>query len=123
MSNISIGGITLRHNPTKMTPVRPDKTYASQKTHGGVAFWDWGTAIVGKEIQLDFTRMESDEFDDYDDLYKACAPVVFDPQNGSGKTYNAQMKFFDCDYFRTLDVSAGHFRDNVKMILLIMSEV
>ncbi len=122
MANISIGAVTLRHNPIRMTLVRPEKRSASSETYSSVAYFSWGTSIVGKEIDIEWSYMESDEFDDLDDLFKTDAPVVFDPQDGSGKTYNVEITRLNGEYFRTLDFSAGHFRRNVKMTVLILSE-
>ncbi len=123
MPNVSIGSVTLRHNPSRMTLVRPEKHSAAKETYSSVAYFSWGTSIVGKEIDLEWSYMESDEFDDLDDLFKADSPVVFNPQDGSGKTYNVEITQLDGEYFRTLDFSAGHFRQNIKMTLLVLSEV
>jgi hypothetical protein len=123
MANISIGTVTLDHNPTKMTIVREQKSCAAVDTYSSVAFFSWGTSIIGKEIDLEFSYVDSAIFDDLDDLYKADAPVVFNPQDGSNKTFNVEIMNLDGDYHRTLDVTSGHLRKNVKMTLLILSEV
>lgn len=123
MANIAIGTITLDHNPTKMTLVRKEKSCAAVPTYEGVAYFSWGVSIIGKKIDLDFSYVDSAIFDDLDDLFEADAPVVFDPQDGSGKTYNVEIMSLDGDYHRTLDFTSGHFRKNVRMTLLILSEV
>ena len=123
MSNMEIGGIELRHNPTGMTVVRPVKAAAALPTYEGIAYFSWGASIVGRDLTLTWTFMESDEFDDLDDLYQADAPVVFDPQDGSDTTYIAEITELVCEYFRTLGVSEGQFRTKVEMTLLILAEV
>lgn len=123
MANISIGGITLSHNPSEMTIVRPQKSSAEVQTYSSVAFFSWGASIIGMAVELSFSYMDSVEFDDLDDLYKADTPVVFDPQDGSSKAYNVEIKFLDGKYFRTLEIAAGNLRKDVRIILLILSEV
>ena len=122
MANIEIGSVTLDHNPTKMTLVRQEKSCAAVQTYEGVAFFSWGASIIGREIDLEFSYVDSAVFDDLDDLYKADAPVVFDPQDGSSKTYNVEITRLDGEYHRTLDFTSGHLRKNVRITLLILSE-
>ena len=123
MNNIIIGSVTLRHNPEEMTVIRSDKYCASKLTYTSVAFFSWGLSIVGKEILLRWSYMESDEFKDLDDLYIADSTIVFDPVDGLGKTYNVVMKELDSKYFYRLGVSPGQWRKDVNIVLLILSEV
>lgn len=123
MANISIGTVTLDHNPTRMTLVRQEKSCAQVQTYEGVAFFSWGASIVGKGIELEFSYVDSAIFDDLDDLYKADAAVVFNPQDGSSKSYNVEITRLDGEYHRTLDFTSGHLRKNVRITLLILSQV
>lgn len=123
MANISIGTVTLDHNPTKMTIVRQEKSCAAVQTYASVAFFSWGASIIGKELDLDFSYMDAAVFDDLDDLYKADAAVVFDPQDGSTKTYNVEITRLDGEYHRTFALTTGYLRKNVRITLLILSEV
>lgn len=123
MANMSIGGITLRHNPTEMDPFEPEKSCADVQTHEGGVFFSWGLFIVGTSKNFKFTYMEADEYEDIKTLYEADEPVVCDPQDGSGKTYNVEIKYFHGDLFRRFGFAAGTFRKDIKMILFILSEV
>lgn len=123
MSNIIIGSVTLRYNPEEMTVIRSDKYCVSKLTYSSVAFFSWGLSIVGKEILLRWSYMESDEFEDLDVLYKADNTIVFNPMDDLGKTYNVAIKGLDSKYFFRLGVSPGQWRKDVNIVLLILSEV
>lgn len=122
MSNISIDSHILTDNPNEMTPVRAAKHSAHALTYTNVAFFNWGVSIIGKEIDLKWNYMDADEFDDLDEIYQKEDPVVFDPQMGDGATYNVHVTEFDGTLFRKTS-GTGAFRTNVKMTLLIMSEI
>lgn len=123
MAIITIGTHTLTRNPQKMTVIRADKACAKQMTYTSAAFFSWGTSIIGKEITLEWPYMTGDEFDALDTIFKADAAVVFDPNDGIGKTYNVEMSSFDGDYFfGGRGVTSAAKRTNVKMTLIIMSE-
>ena len=123
MANISIGAVTLKSNPTDLTLIRADKTCAAQKTYSSVAFFSWGASIIGKEIELLWNWMEADDFAALDVLYAADAPVVFDPQDGGGKTYNVEIMSFDGKYHMEFGTVSTVMRRDVTMTLLILSEV
>lgn len=123
MANISIDGHTLEANPSKMEMVKPEKRNSHVKTIGGVQFWDWGSFIAGKEIPISFTYMSASEFDDlHANHYTKPGLVVFDPQMGDGKTYNAKWKDFTGDLVRKIS-GTGAYRENIKALLVIDSEV
>jgi hypothetical protein len=123
MANISIGGHTLRHNPSEMDPFESEKSAATVPTYGGGAYFSWGMFLVGTEKSMSWTYMEADEYAVIRALYVADAPVVFDPQDGSSKTYSVEIKEFYGSLFRRFGSAAGTFRKNVKMTIFIISEV
>ncbi len=123
MANMALGAYTFTQNPSDVTLIRPEKTFDFKKTYTDVAYFSWGPSIIGKEIEFSWDIMPSQQFDDLDDLYQADLPVVFDPQDGSSKTYNVEITRLDGKYFIGLAVSADNPRKDVKMTLLILSEV
>ncbi len=123
MANISIGGHTLRHNPSEMDPIESEKSAATVPTYGGGAYFSWGMFLVGTEKSLNWSMMEADEYAAIRALYVADAPVVFDPQDGSGKTYNVEIREFYGGLFRRFGSAAGTFRKDVKMTLFIIEEI
>lgn len=123
MANIVIGSVTLSRNPREMTLVKPEKASAHKQTYSGVAYFGWPATIVGKVIDLSWDIMNADEFTLLDIIYAADVPVVFNPQDGLGKTYNVNMLTLDGKYLLGLDNAATSFREDVKMQLLIMSQV
>jgi len=118
MANISIGGVTPADNPTSMTLVRPDKKNAVVETYSSVAYFSWGASIVGKIIELVWDFMSTSNFTSLDALFTADAVVVFNPQTGT--TYNVNILSLDGEYFLGVQ---DDLRKNVKMQLLIMSQV
>lgn len=123
MPNMILGGLTFNRNPTKMTMIIPDKHCAYEKTYSSVAFFSWGTSIVGKELELEWTNMRSSDFDSLDTMFRADAEVNFNPQAGTGKTYTVNIVSLDGAYQRILGSAVGVWRSDVKMILLVMAEV
>jgi hypothetical protein len=122
MANMSIGGNTLRHNPTSMDPFEAEKSCATEQTHGGGAYLSWGLFLIGTEKKINWSRMEADEYATLKTLYEADAPVVVDPQDGSGKTYNVEIRYFNGKLFRRFGFAAGTFRTDVQMTLFILGE-
>jgi hypothetical protein len=122
MANISINAYTLIDQPNEMTPVRADRSIAYELTLSSVAFFSWGSSIVGKEITLSWNYMTATEFASLDAIYQADTEVVFDPQAGDSKTYNVQVISLDGTLVRKIS-GTGAYRTDVKMVLLIMSEV
>jgi hypothetical protein len=123
MANISIGGVTCRIQPADMTLVRPEKTTSIKKTYTGAVYFAWPASIIGKQIDVHWDFMDADEFASFDALYVTDAEVVFDPQDLSGNTFNVNIVSLDGKYLLGLDTTSDSVRKDVKMTLLIMSQV
>jgi len=106
-----------------MSAIKSERSTAKVDTYSSVGFFSWGTTIVGKEITLEWNILEVGQVDSLNTLYAADVPVVWDPQDGSGKTYNVEICNLDWDYHLFLGSTEGAYRKNVKMVLLIMSEI
>lgn len=118
MGIISIGNFTPVRNPKEMTVIRPEKATAVKQTYSGVAYFAWPATIVGKEIEILWPLMTVSDFAALDALYAADDPVTLDPNDGSGKTYTANLLALDGKYYiRSL------YRSDVRLRLLIMAEV
>jgi hypothetical protein len=126
MANLSLGAYTFDINPLKMAGIiKPMKKSAIKYTYDNVAFFSWAASIKGVVIVLEWELMSTDQFTEIDDLYQVGDTVVFNPQDGTGKTYNVEIVNFDGNYFVYLGLEdeEGNYRENVKLELLIMSEV
>ena len=121
MAAVVIGTRTLTLDPQRMTMVRIDKSCAHKQTYTSVAFFSWGTYIIGKEILLEWPAMFADEFEALDAIFAADVPFTFTPSDGSTHTYSVNMTSFDGEYFRGRTLATPTTRKNVKMTLLIMS--
>ncbi|MFA6290233.1 MAG: hypothetical protein WC637_00550 [Victivallales bacterium] len=123
MANMVFGTYTLVAQPNNLPMIQKARETAYQKTYSSVALFSWGASYIGKVLELTWTYMPTAQYTALLALYVADAPVVFNPQDGSGKTFNVEIISLDADYFVTLSDATGHYRKNIKMRILIMSEV
>ncbi len=124
MSNMILGAYTFATNPSDATPIEANRSVASVITYASVGFFSWGASIVGKIIELAWTYMPADMYDSLKDLEIADATIVFDPQDGTGKTYNVEILSIYGKYcLGKLGYAADTLRKDVKVALLILSEV
>lgn len=123
MAKVVIGTRTLTLDPQRMTMLRADKSCAHKQTYTSVAFFSWGTSIVGKEILLEWPVMSVADFDALDSIFIADVAFNFTPSDGGGHTYSVNMTSFNGEYFLGRTSAAPTTRKNVRMTLLIMSVV
>jgi hypothetical protein len=123
MAKMSLNSITLEMNPSEFTMPRPKRYVAWKPTYSSIGFFSWGTLIAGVEISLKWPFMTTSQFATLDTIYKADAAVVWNPQDGTSKTFNVEVADLSADYHIKLDNAAGNFRKNVEMLLVILSEV
>ena len=116
-----IGGILLpeAYTPLECTKPRPARTTAVVSTYGGVAVFDWGSILVGKEIKLVWKSMTVSLFEALDALYQAGETVVWDSGIG-GKVYRAKITAFDG---ALLFDRKGEYMLNVAMTLILLEEM
>jgi hypothetical protein len=121
---MKLGTYTFTDNPEEFIDIIAQKHSASVDTYTTVAYFSWGMLIDGKEIILEWDYMSKAQFDALDTLYQADTATVFDPQDGKGNTYNVEITNLEGQYFVSPEVTgARDYRKNVKMSLLILSEV
>lgn len=123
MANISIGGRTPKLNPAKMTLIEAFKPNAFKLTYTGIAYFAWPATVKGLPIELEWDQMAGDDYAAFRTMYATDVPIVFNPQDGSGRTFNVNMTQLTGDYLIGLGDTAESVRENVKMTLLIMSQV
>ncbi|MHC1697784.1 MAG: hypothetical protein AB9919_06950 [Geobacteraceae bacterium] len=123
MGLISIGSWTPMANPSNIPLLRPKKPVATVETYSGAAYFSWPPLIAGQEYPLTWDFLPADEFVALDALYVADAVQVFNPNDGSGITYNVNLLDLEGEYHILRDNVATTFRKNVKLTLLIMSQV
>ena len=116
-----IGGVTLpeAYTPLECTKPRAVRSSAVVSTYGGVAIFDWGGILAGKEIKLGWKSMTVALFESLDVLYQAGEVVVWDSGIG-GKVYRAKITAFDG---ALLFDKKGEYMLNVAMTLILLEEV
>ncbi len=124
MAKMVLGTLTFSRNPSEMTVIKKDRVTAVKETYSSVALFSWGSSIIGKTIELSWPFMTINDFTDLEALVDADEAVVFNPEDGSLKTYNVEIIGLDGKYHITPSVAddAG-YRKDVRLTLLIMSEV
>lgn len=122
MANIVIDSYTLIKNPIEMTLLEKDKFASSILTYTSVAYFSWGTTLIGKVLSLRWGALTIAEYNILQVKYEADTEIVFDPQQGDSKTYNVEMSRFTGGYHMSL-LDSADFRKDVEMDLLIISEV
>ena len=123
MAMMVIGGHTCSRNPLPDKDLSPIRYYAKKGTYTSVAFFSWGVSIVGKEVTIVWDYMSKSEYDALQAIYVADNEIVWDPKDGSSKSYNVQILDFYSTYVGDVPDSAPFHRKDAKMDLLIMSEV
>lgn len=124
MANVIIGSHTCTLDPMRMTMVRADKACASVQTFDSVAYFSWGTTLIGKEILLEWPVMDASEFASLDTIFQADASFTFNPNDGVvTDTYTVEMTSFTGDYWRGRGTTTSETRKNVKMTLLILAVI
>ena len=116
-----IGGILLpeAYTPIECTKPRPVRTTAVVSTYGGIAIFDWGGILAGKEIKLTWKSMTVALFEALDVLYQSGETVVWDSGIG-GKIYRVKITAFDGSL---LFDRKGEYMLNVAMTLILLEEV
>ena len=116
-----IGGVTLpeAYTPLECTKPRAVRSSAVVSTYGGVAIFDWGSILAGKEIKLGWKSMTVALFESRDVLYQAGEAVVWDSGIG-GKVYRAKITAFDG---ALLFDRKGEYMLNVAMTLILLEEM
>ena len=116
-----IGGVTLpeQYTPLDCTKPRAMRSTVVMGTYGGVAVFDWGSILAGKEIKMTWRVMTVALFEALDVLYLAGDAVVWDSGIG-GKVYRAKITAFDGSL---LFDRMGEYMLNVAMTLVILDEV
>lgn len=121
-AKMRIGPYDFEWNPTLYTIPEADKDYSVVETYESVAFFSWGTSIVGKEVTLEWDRMKEQQFDQLQTLLELDQETVWTPISGEAVAYNVELcqlqgKFMD------FAIHDAPYRDNVKLLMVIMSEV
>lgn len=120
MNKMTLGGYTFARNPNKSTEPKQYRSTSVVPTYGGAAFFSWGMFIEGLEVTLEWDYMTEAMFEQLQSLLDDDESKVWDPQTGS--TYNVQMLTLEGEYLTTSLLDA-EWRQNVKLTMVIMSEV
>lgn len=122
MGNMVLGSYTFDSNPGNMPIIQEALAVAYQTTWGGVAVFSWDATYAGVKLTLEWDFMTTSQYDSLMTIYKAGAAVVWDPQDGGGKTFQVMVLDLAGEYHLYFENAVGNYRKNVKLTLLILSE-
>lgn len=118
MANQSLGSYTFEDDPEKMTIPESKKTVSVVKTYSGSAVFQWPALIQGQDIELFWTLMTDDQYDELRSLYISSDAVTWDPQYLG--TYEVIVKDLKGSYCEATFHNKP-YRFDVKLILHIRS--
>jgi hypothetical protein len=124
MANMILDSYTFAKQPSEMTMIEKDKFASSLLTYTSVAYFSWGTTLVGKIITLRWGGMTTTQFDTLQSKYEADAEVVWEPNQGDSadRSFNVEISRLVGGYHMSL-LDSADYRIDVEMDLVIMSEV
>ena len=116
-----IGGITLpeQYTPLDCTKPRAMRATVVMGTYGGVAVFDGGSILAGKEIKMTWRVMTVALFEALDAIYLAGDTVVWD-SGIVGKVYHVKITAFDGSLLFDRN---NEYMLNVDMTLILLDEV
>ena len=120
MDAMTLGSYTFAENPAQFTEPKNIRHSAFIKTYSSVAFYSWGIFIAGEECVLEWEYMAEAMFEELQAIIEADTQVVWNPQ--TGETYNVEALSLDGPLIEKSILDAP-YRKDVKLLLLIMSEV
>lgn len=125
---MTLGSYTFERNPSIYSQpqlVAPVRRVAAVETYDSIAVFSWGASVTGSTINLDWAYLPDSQYQSLLALLVAGTAVVFDPMDGSDKTYNVEvMKCTGKYHYRLLGTGAEDvWRSQIKVELLILGEV
>lgn len=114
--------------PHKMTMLRAKKTCAVKQTYTSVAYFSWGTSLVGETIVLSWNAMPAAMWKQLDAFYAADKALVWDPtltEIPATTKYNVIMTELEGEYLLGGydEALATSYRGDAIMALLITGVV
>lgn len=77
---MKLGDFTFTWDPDKWTPPEEHRDNAEEKTYTSIAFFSWGSRIIGEKILLEWEWMPEDQYRRIKMLESADAQVEWDPE-------------------------------------------
>jgi hypothetical protein len=118
---MTIGGVVLpdQYTPLQCTKPRAARSIAVAATYGGVAVFDWGAFLPGKEITLTWKSMTVALFELLDAVYQAGANVLW-ISGIDNLSYTVKISAFDG---ALLFDANNEYMLGITMTMVIVSEV
>ena len=123
MAKMTLGGYTFASDPKRINGVmKKDRPVSSIKTNDSVAVFMWPATWAGQEVILSWRLLSTAQYEQFRTFYLAGSTITFDPQDGSGLTFDVVVKNLRGDYFIAKANAAGNHRQNVDLTLVIIAE-
>jgi hypothetical protein len=120
---MELGTVVFEYNPSELSDIIvKEKHSASVDTYDSVAYFSWGTRLVGREITIKWDAMTPSQFDALQELYEADVPVPFRIKNDTCDTATVEITKLTGTYMVSM-TGEDVWRKGVSMSLLFISEV
>ena len=125
MANMILDGYTFPINPEITFDILKKKKYSNfVETYTSIAFFSWGTSIIGKEVEIGWPWMDKVQFDQLQFILEKDMQVVFDPTGNGTFQFNVNLLDLDGKYWLRVipDVNGDPVYKDIKLKMVIMSE-
>ncbi|MDX9788887.1 MAG: hypothetical protein RBT11_19075 [Desulfobacterales bacterium] len=125
MAEQTLGSYSFEDDPEKMTIPESKKVFASVQTYSGAAVFQWPANIAGQRVNLFWTLMSDEMYEELRTLYLSPSAITWCPKPSTttehGMEYAVAVVSLDGVYN---DATFHHqpFRFDVKLVLQIISE-
>ena len=120
MGVMILGGYTFDWDAKRnFDVISPKKLNSHLPTYGSVAYFSWGTQLIGQEIKLKWDEMPSSQFTAIDEIYQSDLETTLDLIGDAVTIYTIRILDLTGTYWLRLDDAEGHFRKDIELTLLI----
>jgi hypothetical protein len=124
MANMTLGGYTFPHNPSSLRDIiQKRRDISITPTYSSVAIFKWPALYEGQILELNWDFMQTDMFETIRGFRDAGTTLVFNPQDGTGVTFNVEVVDISGQYHIHLANATGNHRKKVKLELVIVGVI
>ena len=122
---IKLGGYAFAYDPSRISPIiEPRKICAAVQTYEGAAFFQFGDArLAGQEVTFFWDVLTSTQYGELVTLVETGGELVLDLFGDASVQYNVNIMSLIGDYFLSIEETDSFDRENVELVMLVMSEV
>jgi hypothetical protein len=121
MGKMRLGTYDFDWDPVQYTIPVEGKSFSVVQTYDSVAFFSWGTKIIGKEIVMEWDMVTESQFNSLQTILEADEEVEWSPISGE-QSFMVNVCALDGRYIEK-SIHNAPYRTDAKLTVVIMSEV